>query len=1351
MSDGIFDFLEESNTLKVNPYPWMTDGTHKFVLGTAENLPSIIDECIASGLYSLDLETTGLDNRVFDGETVAKIVGCCISADGVTGYYIPLRHKLGVEHNVPWSLFRRELTRLIESPARAIFHHGKFDQEFLQFNGGEPLGEWDDPKKWEDTLILAYLKDTRQKQIGLKHLSETILGMKMIELKELFPEDVRKQGHLDFSELDPSWQPVLWYGASDAICTWKLYPRLSKEVLQPEDGNNGQAAVYAIEKLCVASTRWMERARIMMDQDKAKELIRIGQREWIASLDEVFKSSSEIVGRDVRPGYYRLMAGMVEGHTNKFDTEQVSPSYMDRVEEYRKEATKLHLDPMETKGKKSSVQTVTKRVASIATKGASEDIEFPLVYDPLSPQQLGQLLRECKVPGLTVTEKSGQVSTAAEEMDRVLEEQGNKFPFAGKIKRFREVGKALSTYLIPIIEDCAPDGSLRANFNAHKIDTGRFNCKASKDHKHDGGTRFPFHGTPATYDPSRPECMGRIRECVISRPGKILAAIDFSGVELRIVTNISREPKWLREFFHCSGCDHMFDAGDGSATPLPPPPFCPVCGSDKIGDLHTLTGLSIYGADAINRPEWKMLRGQAKGTNFALCYGGSGNAVITATGCDKQEGWRIKDQFDKTYMRLAAWWKEQHTFARKNKYVATAFGRRYPLPDIDHEQGMFRAKAERNAINGPVQGCLNFDSRIPTSLGLLTVKELWDRQVSGEYDRFKVWTGKGWSEGRALFSGLKALRVTSFDRGHETRTSPEHLFRVWSGEEFTWVRQQELTQGTWVATSAPTQPLVWDKAAPEYHWESGPKKVHNAKDFSIRGNHPTLWEYLGMVYGDGSIQENDLRVHVGGNVGFPSFSAEAHAQEWVHRLNRDLEVGAILEGPVVKKTSTQEGRLHLPIWKVTVLNKSFRTFCRDVLGVEDQNTYTKRFPRALWSESVENRAAFLRGYFSTDGTVVGSSGKTRIRRGKEIPRRDTPTFSVRSVNEGLLRDTHDLLGSLGIRSSCLPKSKRVDILDRLQFRELVGYNIPYKTSRAEGLKTGFYYSQRHLCPPTLVQAVGRLVKDSSIYKDLPQPQKSAVHRLLIGSGSKPQCLTYLQKMPEVEIPQWVWEALKYDYVRVQKSVDAQTVVDMYDIEVFDDDHAFVCDGLVVHNTSADITKLSMGAIYKECKARGWLEKVHMLITMHDELVFEIDKDILAEAIETFVQLMNRHPALIKLRWPIPLTSDVEMGLNWMVPWDLKKLKKSHKWPDEIKGLFPDSEAGSHEETHAVESKPQKKTDAVRTHQIKSFGQAEILALAEVFCQEITQPAVLKVLGPNGDDITSTLMIAWGGILPEVQA
>ena len=176
------DFMEALTALalpKVERKLWMLN-THMERV-TVETLDRVVDECIAAGLYGLDIETTGLDNRVFysdDGTpyTVDKTVGFCLAPSENKGYYLPVRHrnpKTGNMHeaNVPLRLVIPALQRLVNSPARAVFHNGKFDQEFLQHEVMGGLGEWDEPDKWDDTFILAYMRDTLERNKGLKHLS----------------------------------------------------------------------------------------------------------------------------------------------------------------------------------------------------------------------------------------------------------------------------------------------------------------------------------------------------------------------------------------------------------------------------------------------------------------------------------------------------------------------------------------------------------------------------------------------------------------------------------------------------------------------------------------------------------------------------------------------------------------------------------------------------------------------------------------------------------------------------------------------------------------------------------------------------------------------------------------------------------------------------------------------------------------------------------------------------------------------------------------------------------------------------------------------------------------------------
>lgn len=696
------DFMEALDALalpKVEQKPWMLK-THMERV-TAETLDRVVDECIAAGLYGFDIETTGLDNRVFyadDGSpyTVDKTVGVCLAPSEDRGYYIPIRHrdpKTGsmAAANVPLRLVVPALQRLVNSPARAVFHNAKFDQEFLQHEVMGGVGEWDDPDKWDDTFILAYMRDTRERNKGLKHLSHVELQREMIELDELFTPEERKAGGLNFGNLDPTWEPAVWYACSDAMCTLGLRRVLYPQVTDPDEHKNEQRTLYKIEKSCVSATRWMERCRIPIDRDKVGELIRIGQREWFACLVEVYVEVNKALDRDTRP---KWMLVMQEHPTLRFDPESVEPSYMDA-----RETAMAHAGEEDNR-------TTEKSVPSLTDPRKQETVVFPVTYDVTIPEQLGLLMRELGVRGLRATEKSGQVKTSKDELERVIEEAGDEYPYMGKIRRFREVAKALSSNLFPIWFDTSPerspDGRIRVSFNAHKVDTGRFSTPTPRDEaRFTGQVRWNLHSIPATYDKKKPECMRRMREIIRVADDKVLYAIDYSGVELRIVTNLSGEPKWVEEFFRCSECDTKFDKGQGAK---PPPHFCPKCGSDKIGDLHTLTALAIYGDGAKDAPDFKQKRQSSKALNFAMCYGGGGSAAQRAVGVDKEEGWRIKNQFDKSYMGLRRWWGKQHDTARRWTYVRTAFGRKYPLPDILNTDSGFRSKAERNAVNGPVQG-----------------------------------------------------------------------------------------------------------------------------------------------------------------------------------------------------------------------------------------------------------------------------------------------------------------------------------------------------------------------------------------------------------------------------------------------------------------------------------------------------------------------------------------------------------------------------------------------------------------------------------------------------------------------
>lgn len=670
MGDLWFDQIEESTIPKVPERPW--EKKCRMELVTVDTMERVADECIESGRFACDVETSGLDNRIYDGRTVDQIVGWCLSPDGVRGYYAPVRHVKGSEHNLPLTQWEAHMHRVFESGAIAIFHMAEFDQEFLEFNGGKPFGSWDNPDSWDCTLILAYLSNSRMLRKSLKFLSNDVLGREMLELDDLFPANATNK---NFSKLDPSHPQCIRYGCGDAINTYGLFDHFHPLVVNPQGKlEANQAGVYKLEKMTLAATRWMHRCRIHMDRQKANELILLGEADLIRTMADLYEAGGEVLKRDITPAYFRYLREKFQPGETSFD---------DLLADCRKRAKREHADP-EGKLKKG-------------TKSVQH------VYDVLSNQQLAALFVELEIPGLKYTEK-GQVKTSQEELDRITEKHGDSFPFMKKIQRVREIRNALSKWLYPARDDPDDrDNTVRVHYNGHKVETGRFSVKSKRKKDYLGETAFNVHSAPAPYDTKRPECMFRIRETIIPRGGKIMASVDLSGMELRLITNISGEPEWIEEFYRCGACGHTFERGEGKGLPPETPSFCPACGSDKIGDLHTKSGLLFYGDSAQERSDWKHLRNNAKRANFAACYGGGGRAIQRSIGCDKNEGWRIVRQFNSGYPVMKAWREAQVKFARKHKYVLSAFGRKYPLPDIDHEEGYFRSEAERNAVNGPIQ------------------------------------------------------------------------------------------------------------------------------------------------------------------------------------------------------------------------------------------------------------------------------------------------------------------------------------------------------------------------------------------------------------------------------------------------------------------------------------------------------------------------------------------------------------------------------------------------------------------------------------------------------------------------
>lgn len=603
--------------------PWMKH--HEFVLvQTIDEVRQIIDDAIASGHTSLDLETEGLDNRIFyDAEgkpyTKHKIVGFCLAyGNAKKGFYIPIRHTPldgGADLNVkPTEAVEAEIKRLcvaaqpipkpgakdplafkeFATPPRVIidFWHASFDQEFLYPITG--IDFWH-PDGFEDGNLAAFVKHSGDKSLGLKAKSEEMLHdpeghpYEMIELKELFPI---KGSKIEFHLLSPDEPGVVKYGCSDGICTRLLCAH--KDLVPLVKSKYG--FTYRLEKQVAQVKRVMERYRVKINRARIIEL----RAEHEKKRDEIKVKIQEFAHskgfHDFEPGSPKQLSDML--------------------------FSKEHLD--------------------ITLPGrAADDRDFPNGKPPMN-------------------EKSKQYKTGAEVLEEMAKVMGdNAPPILKLIIEYREEDKILGTYLDSLANHPDENDELRFQFKQTGAATGRFSAP-SGDHEQ-GYSGVPIHGIPATSD---------LRTCFIAREGYTMVKNDYAGEELRIVTNLSNERVWIQEFLEGSG------------------------------DLHSITARAFFGKAEVSKDERKM----GKIANFALVYGGGPAAIMRATGCDRMEGTRRKQAFDKAVPDFAKWVKGQHAKVKKELGVWTAFSRWVAIPDANSPDNAIRAACERHSTNYPIQG-----------------------------------------------------------------------------------------------------------------------------------------------------------------------------------------------------------------------------------------------------------------------------------------------------------------------------------------------------------------------------------------------------------------------------------------------------------------------------------------------------------------------------------------------------------------------------------------------------------------------------------------------------------------------
>jgi len=244
-------------------------------------------------------------------------------------------------------------------------------------------------------------------------------------------------------------------------------------------------------------------------------------------------------------------------------------------------------------------------------------------------------------------------STDSEVLE-ALAAQG--FEIAAKITQWRELTKLKSTYADNLqLLVSKQDGRIHTSLNQTVAATGRLSSS-----------------NPNLQNiPVRTEVGREIRKSFVAGKDKVLLAVDYSQIELRIFAHITQDPELVRTFV-----------------------------ADE--DIHRRTASLIFNVDqsAVTSEQ----RRRAKTINFAVIYGMSDFRLSNELGIDVATANLWKKRYFAEYPGVNAFAASVIEQARAVGYVQTLLGRRRYTPDINSRVFQFRQAAEREAVNMPVQG-----------------------------------------------------------------------------------------------------------------------------------------------------------------------------------------------------------------------------------------------------------------------------------------------------------------------------------------------------------------------------------------------------------------------------------------------------------------------------------------------------------------------------------------------------------------------------------------------------------------------------------------------------------------------
>ena len=224
---------------------------HTVIADNVTVLEELAEKLRTAGMIALDTETTGVDPMS------CEPVGFSFAVEPGTGYYIPVGHKSG-EAQLPLETIREKLAPILaDENLPKAGHNIKYDMIILARCGMPVKGVC------FDSMIAGWILEPESRQLGLKPMAKSLLGIHMVEIETLIGKG-KQQITMDRVPV----KDAAPYAAADAEVVLQLVPVLRERMRKEQT----EHIFEELEIPLIPVLAEMEMRGILLDREFLKQM-----------------------------------------------------------------------------------------------------------------------------------------------------------------------------------------------------------------------------------------------------------------------------------------------------------------------------------------------------------------------------------------------------------------------------------------------------------------------------------------------------------------------------------------------------------------------------------------------------------------------------------------------------------------------------------------------------------------------------------------------------------------------------------------------------------------------------------------------------------------------------------------------------------------------------------------------------------------------------------------------------------------------------------------------------------------------------------------------------------------------